>query len=278
VKSHLTVAETLRAGTRTLADAGIPDPARDARRLLAHALRIPSDRLTLAMADRLPMEAAARYDSALWFRTLRQPVSQITGQRLFWGRPFRVTRDTLDPRPETETLIAAALEAPFTRLLDLGTGTGAILLTLLAERPGTEGTGTDLSPPALAVAAQNAAALNLSPRLIESDWFSRVTGRFDLIVSNPPYIPAQDMPALAPEVREWEPRSALTDEGDGLRAYRAIAADASDHLLPGGRLMVEVGAGQAADVAALFAAAGLAVAGTRPDMDGRPRVVIAALR
>lgn len=273
--SHLTLAEALRAGIRTLATAGIPDPARDARRLLAHALRIPPDRLAAIMSDRLPMEAAARYDSALSFRSIRQPVAQITGQRLFWGRPFRVTRDTLDPRPETETLIAAALEAPFTRLLDLGTGTGAILLTLMAERPGAQGTGTDISPAALAVAAQNAAALDLSPTLIESDWFAAVTSRFDLIVSNPPYIAAHEMPALAPEVRDWEPRMALTDEGDGLGAYRAIAAGAAAHLTPGGRIIVEIGPDQADAVTALFAAAGLTPAGTHADMDGRPRVVIA---
>ena len=111
-----------------------------------------------------------------------------------------------------EALVAAALEAPFATLLDLGTGTGAILLTLMAERPGTQGTGTDLSPAALGVAAGNAAALGLSPRLIAADWFSGIEGHFDLIVSNPPYIAAHEMAGLAPEVRDWEPRAALTDE------------------------------------------------------------------
>lgn len=272
---RLTVADALRTGIRELAAAGVPDPARDARLLLAHALEVPADRLTLLLPDPLPMPAAARFDAALWHRMMRRPVSQITGRRLFWGRSFRVTRDTLDPRPETEALVAAALEEPFASVLDLGTGTGAILLSLMAERPGTVGTGTDISPAALAVAAENAAALGLSPRLIRSDWFAQVDGRFDLIVSNPPYIAAAEMAALAPEVRDWEPRGALTDEGDGLGAYRAIAAGADAHLAPGGRLAVEIGATQAGAVAALLSGAGLRVDGTRRDMDGRDRVVIA---
>lgn len=272
---RLTVADALRTGIRELAAAGVPDPARDARLLLAHALEVPADRLTLLLPDPLPMPAAARFDAALWHRMMRRPVSQITGRRLFWGRSFRVTRDTLDPRPETEALVAAALEEPFASVLDLGTGTGAILLSLMAERPGTVGTGTDISPAALAVAAENAAALGLSPRLIRSDWFAQVDGRFDLIVSNPPYIAAAEMAALAPEVRDWEPRGALTDEGDGLGAYRAIAAGADAHLAPGGRLAVEIGATQAGAVAALLSGAGLRVDGVRRDMDGRDRVVIA---
>ena len=271
----LTVAEALRAGIRELADAGIPDPARDARVLLAHAMRIRPDRLTMMLPEVLPMPACARFDAALSHRVIRRPVAQITGRRLFWGREFRVTRDTLDPRPETETLVAAALEAPFGRVLDLGTGTGAILLTLLAERRQAEGTGTDISAAALAIAGENASTLGLSPRLLQSDWFAAVEGRFDLIVSNPPYIAADEMPDLAPEVREWEPHSALTDGGDGLGAYREIAAGAAAHLLPGGRLAVEVGPMQAAPVLALFAASGLQADGMRHDMDGRERVVMA---
>lgn len=271
----LTIAEALRAGIRELTAAAVPDPARDARLLLAHALEVPADRLTLLLPDPLPMPAAARFDAALSHRVMRRPVSQIMGRRLFWGRSFRVTRDTLDPRPETEAVVAAALEEPFASVLDLGTGTGAILLSLMAERPGAAGTGTDLSPAALAVAGENAAAFGLAPRLILSDWFAQVDGRFDLIVSNPPYIAAEEMAGLAPEVRRWEPRMALTDEGDGFGAYRAIAAGAPARLSPGGRLAVEVGPTQAEAVAALFAAAGLRPEGTRRDMDGRERVVIA---
>ncbi|MCB2138719.1 MAG: peptide chain release factor N(5)-glutamine methyltransferase, partial [Rhodobacteraceae bacterium] len=202
-----TAAGVLRAAIARLAGAGVADPQRDARILLAHALGIGTDRLTLVLPDPIPTEAQAAFAAAVTARAARQPVSQITGRRLFWGRSFKVTRDTLDPRPETEILVAAALERPFTRILDLGTGTGCILLSCLAGMPFATGTGTDVSGAALAVAAENAAALGLDARarFARSDWFSAVTGRFDLIVSNPPYIAAEEMASLAPEVRDWEP-------------------------------------------------------------------------
>jgi len=270
-----TGAEALRSAIPRLTAAGVEGAARDARLLLAHALQIAPDRLTLHLADRLSPEAAARFEAAVNDRVRRRPVSQITGQRQFWGRSFRVTSDTLDPRPETETLIAAALETPFARVLDLGTGTGAILLTLLAERPPATGLATDASEAALAVAARNARALGLADRasFSQSDWFAGVEGRFDLIVSNPPYISEDEMADLSPEVRDWEPRLALTPGGDGLAAYRAIAAGCGAHLAPGGRLVVEIGPTQGAAVAALFAGAGLSLVRVRPDMDGRDRVV-----
>lgn len=267
-----------RAAVARLAAAGVADAARDARLLLAHAMGIAPDRLMLALHDPLPPEAAQRFEAALAARAARQPVSQITGQRQFWGRSFRVTPDVLDPRPETETLIAAALEAPFARVLDLGTGSGAILLTLLAERPGAQGLAVDLSPAALAVAQGNAAALGLADRASFhlSDWFAAVDGRFDLIVSNPPYIAQDEMGDLSPEVRDWEPHLALTPGGDGLAAYRAIAAGALAHLVPGGRLLVEIGPRQGQAVAALFAGAGLQAPRILPDFDGRDRVVAAS--
>ncbi|MCB1394708.1 MAG: peptide chain release factor N(5)-glutamine methyltransferase [Rhodobacter sp.] len=265
----------LRAAVARLAAAGVPDPARDARLLLAHALGIAPDRVTLVLRDPLPEGAALRFDAALGQRAARIPVSQITGRRAFWGRDFHVTRDVLDPRPETETLVAAALEAPFARVLDLGTGSGAILLSLLAERPAATGMGVDLSAPALAVAAENAEALGVAARadLHRSDWFAAVEGRFDLVVSNPPYIAEVEMAGLSPEVREHEPRLALTPGGDGLDAYRAIAAGVGGHLTPGGRLLVEIGPTQGAAVSALFAQAGLTGIAVRPDLDGRDRVV-----
>lgn len=273
-----TGADAVRLAIPRLRQAGVEDAARDARVLLGHALGIAPNRLTLHMADPLAPEAAARFEMAIAARAARQPVSQITGQRLFWGRPFRVTRDVLDPRPETETLIAAALAAPFARVLDLGTGSGCILLTLLAERPAATGLGIDLSDAALAVARDTAAALGVGPRATfrTSDWFAAITGRYDLIVSNPPYIAEAEMPALAPEVRDWEPALALTPGGDGLAAYRVIAAGAGAHLAPGGRLMVEIGPTQGRTVAALFRAAGLQEVAVHPDLDGRDSVVAAA--
>lgn len=267
--------EALAQAIQRLDTAGIADAPRDARLLLAHALGIAPDRLTLVLRDPAGAEQAA-FGEAIARRAAREPVSHITGRRLFWGRAFHVTADVLDPRPETETLIAEALGAPFTRLLDLGTGSGAILLTLLAERPAARGLGCDLSPAALAVAEGNAATLGLSGRaeFRQGDWFGPVEGRFDLIVSNPPYIAEAEMAGLAPEVLR-EPRMALTPGGDGLDAYRAIARDAGAHLTPGGRLMVEIGPTQGAAVAGLMAAAGLQGIALHPDFDGRDRVVSA---
>ncbi|GHC16626.1 release factor glutamine methyltransferase [Gemmobacter nanjingensis] len=273
----MTAALAYREAVARLTAAGLPDAARDARLLMAHALEISADRVMLALHDPLPEAAAMRLEEAVTARLARQPVSQITGQRQFWGRSFRVTRDVLDPRPETETLVAEALAAPFSRILDLGTGSGAILLTLLAERSGATGIATDLSDAALEVARGNAVALGLTDRasFLQGDWFAPISGRFDLIVSNPPYIAADEMAGLSPEVREWEPHLALTPGGDGLDAYRAIAAGARDHLLPQGRLLVEIGPTQGAAVAALFTAAGLAQARILTDLDNRHRVVSA---
>ncbi|OJY27185.1 MAG: protein-(glutamine-N5) methyltransferase, release factor-specific [Rhodobacterales bacterium 65-51] len=273
----MTAALAYREAVARLTAAGLPDAARDARLLMAHALEISADRVMLALHDPMPEAAAMRLEEAVTARLARQPVSQITGQRQFWGRSFRVTRDVLDPRPETETLVAEALAAPFSRILDLGTGSGAILLTLLAERSGATGIATDLSDAALEVARGNAVALGLTDRasFLQGDWFAPISGRFDLIVSNPPYIAADEMAGLSPEVREWEPHLALTPGGDGLDAYRAIAAGARDHLLPQGRLLVEIGPTQGAAVAALFSAAGLAQARILTDLDNRHRVVSA---
>jgi release factor glutamine methyltransferase len=269
--------DALRRAVPLLRDAGIEDGARDARVLLAHALGIGHDRLTLKLQDEMTEPQAALYDAALVARIARQPVAQITGRRLFWGLSFRVTRDVLDPRPETETLVAEALKVPFLKVLDLGTGTGCILLSCLKGMPMARGLGTDISDAALQVAVGNTRDLGLEARarFRKSDWFGQVTGAFDLIVSNPPYIAAEEMPALAPEVRDWEPHLALTPGGDGLDAYRTIARGAGARLLPGGRLLVEIGPTQGQAVAALFEAEGFAAIRILPDMDGRDRVVAA---
>lgn len=271
----MTAAEALRAAVERLKAAGIEDAPRDARRLLAHAMKIAPDRVTLHLADTLDTGMDAAYDAALAARAARQPVSQITGWRDFYGHRFRVTPDTLDPRPETEILVAAALERPFVKMLDLGTGTGCILLSCLAGMPFASGTGTDLSEAALAVAAGNAENLGLQARarFLRSDWFAAVPGKFDLIASNPPYIAEAEMPGLSPEVRDWEPRAALTPGGDGLDAYRTIAAGAGARLMPGGRLILEIGPTQAGAVVALLDAAGFAGPNVRSDLDGRDRVV-----
>ncbi|SHI32625.1 peptide chain release factor N(5)-glutamine methyltransferase [Wenxinia saemankumensis] len=273
----MSAAALLRDATHRLAEAGVPDPGRDARRLLAHALGVDPGRLTLHLSDVMSPEAARDYTAYVARRARREPVSQITGSRMFYGRRFRVTAATLDPRPESETLIEAALAEPFERVLDLGTGTGCLLLTLLAEATGTTGQGVDVSPAALAVARANAEALGLSDRaaMIEGDWLAPVDGAFDLIVSNPPYIAHHEMAGLEPEVRDWEPALALTDGADGLGAYRAILSAAPSHLVPGGRLLLEIGPEQGDEVAAMALAAGLDDVSIVPDMDGRDRVVAA---
>ena len=267
----------LAEAVQRLQGAGVEAPMRDARLLAAHALGIAPDRLTLALGDPVPPAAAEAFRLAVSRRAAREPVSHITGRRAFWGRDFAVSSDVLDPRPETETLIAAALERDFRTVLDLGTGSGCILLTLLAERPDATGTGCDVSDRALAVAQDNAARFGLAGRagFLRSDWFSAVAGRFDLIVSNPPYIAEAEIAALAPEVRLWEPRAALTPGGDGLDAYRAIAAGAAAHLAPGGALLVEIGPTQAEAVGAILRAGGFARQAIRRDLDGRDRVILA---
>lgn len=275
VRRPLTGAEALRAAIPLLRGAGIEDAARDARALLADAMGLGADRLTLHLQDDLPPLAEARFQSHVAARARRQPVAQILGERLFWGLTFVVTPDVLDPRPETEVLVEAALSQPFGKILDLGTGSGAILLSCLTFMPEATGHGIDLSPAALAVAKRNAERLGLRARakFAVRNWFEKLTGRYDLIVSNPPYIAADEMPDLEPEVRLHEPLMALSPGGDGLDAYRAIAAGAGRHLLPGGRLLLEIGPTQGTSVMDLLRAQGFSVLDLLQDMDGRDRVV-----
>lgn len=275
----LTGATALVRATRALAEAGVPDPGRDARRLFAHALSLDPGRITLILPDPLESDALSAFDALIARRCNREPVSHLTGNRAFYGRRFKVTPDVLDPRPETETLIEAALSEPFGHVLDLGTGSGCILLTLLAEMPDARGIGVDLSEAACEVAKTNAAALGLADRvhISVSDWTSRVEGIFDLVVSNPPYIAESEMQGLAPEVRDWEPAGALTDGADGLSAYRAILKGALEVLAPGGRLIMELGVGQAASVTDLAVSQGYDLVALVPDLDGRDRVIVLSL-
>ncbi|WP_299946502.1 peptide chain release factor N(5)-glutamine methyltransferase [uncultured Ruegeria sp.] len=271
----LTAAQAMVAATARLRAAGVPDPARDARVLLAHAARIEASRVTLIAPEELPVDIAERYDQLISLRAIRVPVSHLLGEREFYGRRYRVSRDVLDPRPETEALIEAALSEPFDHVLDLGVGSGCILITLLAERASASGVGVDLSESACLQASANAVQHQVQTRaeIRQSNWFENIEGKFDLIVSNPPYISIAEMDDLSPEVREHEPRLALTDEGDGLGAYRQIAASVPDFLMPGGRLLVEIGPTQGEYVSALFDATGLADIRVIPDLDGRDRVV-----
>ena len=279
IRAGMTGAEALSAAAVILAATGVANPRTDARILLAHAAGVPRDRLVLSGDQPLTEAFAQAYGRAIERRAARVPVSQITGRREFYGREFIVTPDVLDPRPDTETLIEVALSQPFERVLDLGSGSGCILLSLLAERTESAGVGTDISKNALEVAARNAESLTLGSRaaFLYSDWFTAVAGRFDLIVSNPPYIPEAEIEGLEPEVRDHEPRIALTPGGDGLGAYRAIASGIVAHLNPGGRVLLEIGPSQAEAVTALLTKAGLRHISVHPDLDGRDRVVEAAM-
>jgi len=270
-----TIAEGLADLRGRLAAAGIDSAPAEARRIMAAALQAPADRLSLMRTEPLPPEAEDRLAGLAARRCAREPLAQILGQRAFFRHEFRVTADVLDPRPETETLVEAALGAPFSRVLDLGTGSGCILLSLLAARSDARGLGTDISEPALAVARGNARALGLDGRARwqRADWFAGLAGGFDLIVSNPPYIATSQMTALAPELRRFEPRVALEGGEDGLDAYRIIVTGAAAHLSPGGRLMVEIGPTQGHAVAALFEQQGARDIHVHPDLDGRDRAV-----
>jgi release factor glutamine methyltransferase len=274
---RLSAALLLQSGVAALKAAGIESAPTDARILLADAMGIAPDRLSLHLQDEPSDIAEAVFPLHIAARARHQPVAQIIGRRLFWGRTFFVTRDTLDPRPETEVLVAAALSESFQTVLDIGTGTGCILLSLLADRPRASGVGADISATALKVAARNASALGVENRLrlVQSDWFAAIGGRFDLIVSNPPYIAADEMPHLAQDVRDWEPHLALTDGADGLKAYRAIAAGAESRLMEGGRILLEIGPTQGAAVVQLLEAQGFDAIHILPDFDGRDRVVCA---
>ena len=258
--------------------------------------------ITNDLHEPIPDEPARRFVEAVARRAAREPVSHILGHRAFWRDEFEVTRDVLDPRPETETLVAAArdLVEPWRldpvdwdapegedgdcpdfegTVLDLGTGSGCVLLSILRNHRYASGLGTDISEAALAVARRNADRLGLGERarFRRADWLDGIDGLFDLIVSNPPYIAQDEIAGLAPEVRDWEPRLALTPGGDGLDAYRVIAREAPARLAPGGWLLVEIGSTQGESVAALFRAAGLLDVRLRSDIDGRDRVCMARL-
>ena len=270
-----TAAQAMAAATAKLRAAGVQDPARDARVLLAHAARIEASRVTLIAPEELAPEIAERYEQLISLRAVRVPVSHLIGEREFYGRRFKVSRDVLDPRPETEVLIEAALAEPFVRILDLGIGSGCILVTLLAEQQEATGLGVDISEAACLQASANAVLHRVEARadIQQSDWFETVEGQFDLIVSNPPYIALDEMDGLSAEVRGHEPGIALTDGGDGLGAYRQIAAQAAAHLAPGGRVLLEIGPTQGRAVSALLETAGFSGIAVLPDLDGRDRVV-----
>jgi len=277
----LPVHRAIAAAAARLAAAGVDAPAVDARLLAAAALELDRAGL-LAQRDRpLAPDEAAALAALVGRRAVREPVSRILGRREFWSLGFAVTPATLDPRADSETLVAAVLDRlgdrrEAWRILDLGTGSGCLLLALLAELPAARGIGVDRDPVAARAARDNARRLGLADRarFAVGDWAESIRGPVDAIVANPPYIATQDIDALAPEVARYDPRPALDGGPDGLDAYRRIIPQAATLLAPRGFLALEVGATQSTAVAAMADAAGFGPIATIADLGGLPRVVI----
>jgi release factor glutamine methyltransferase len=281
----ITLTAKRQALTETLRQAGIESPDLDARLLIGHALGLDRTALMTNGDRALHADDIAAIDALAARRLQHEPVSRILGRKEFWSLTLDVSNAVLVPRPETETIVEAVLEfiggarlEPL-RLLDIGTGSGALLLALLTELSNATGIATDISPAAIAVARVNAGRLGLAERcgFVVCNIADGVTGPFDLIVSNPPYIAHAEIATLDPDVRDYDPALALDGGKDGLDAYRAIAAQAPHLLAPGGRLIVELGAGQEPAVSALFTKSGLTVEAARPDLAGIPRALGASM-
>jgi len=273
----MTVEEALREAAARLLAAGIDNPRLEARLLLAYALRTTNEAV---LRDRGATIDQACYHALLARRAAHEPLAHILGRREFWSLDLLVSPDTLVPRPESETLIEAALAAfagrpPPRQVLDLGTGSGCLLLAALTEFPAACGIGIDRSEPALTLARRNAARLGVADRtaFLCGDWAASVSGRFDLVLSNPPYIPSLEIDGLMPEVARREPRLALDGGPDGRAAYRRLIPDLDRLLTADGVAVLEVGEGQAGAVAALGHQAGFAVA-KRRDLTGIIRAIV----
>lgn len=274
------IAGLLLDATRRLKQAGIEGPRQDAVLLLSEATGLTPDRVRLEPAMAVAPDIAARFEALLLRRLAYEPISHILGTREFWSLPFRVTRDVLDPRPDSETLVAGVLAAITDRgaklkLVDFGTGSGCLLLSLLHELPNASGLGVDASPAALKIAQENAERLGLAARarFRLGDWGAGIAERFDILISNPPYIESAVVPGLAPEVATYEPLLALDGGADGLAAYRRLAPDLARLAAPGAFVALEIGLGQDVAVSALLAGAGFAGIAVLPDLAGIGRVV-----
>jgi release factor glutamine methyltransferase len=277
----VTVGAALDQASGRLAEAGIATARLDAELLLRHVTGWDAAALIVRSADPLPSEPLERFERLVAERARRRPVQHLTGLAHFWRHEFHVTPDVLIPRPETEHLVEAALdvlrriERPV--VVDVGTGSGCIALSIAAERPDAAAHAVDLSPAALAVARGNAARLGLADRVSfhEGDLLEPMRGqKVDLVVSNPPYVGTDEIEALAPEVRDHDPRTALVPPGgDRFSIYRRLADEARRSLVAGGVILVEIGQGMDAEVAGILQAAGLGVDRVIPDLQGIPRVV-----
>jgi len=279
-----TVSAELAAARKRLQMAGVADPPLDARLLIGEVIAFSLTDFVMKPDRPLTQEEQARIASMIERRAGGEPVHRILGHREFHGLDLLLSKDTLEPRPDTEILVDALLPAlkeavshkGSARILDLGTGTGAICLALLKECPDATGIGSDISTGALETAAKNASRNGLETRfeIMQSDWFEKISGSFDIIVSNPPYIRSDIVTTLDREVRHHDPMAALDGGQDGLAPYRLIAADAGRFLVENGIVGVEIGFDQRLDVSAIFASNGFSLVDAVKDYGGNDRVLI----
>lgn len=278
-----TLSEFMAAANDTLSAASIENPETDIRLLVQHALQISHAKFVSSLNRVLTDAEVKTLDGMIARRAQREPVSRIIGTRGFWKSEFKLSRQTLDPRPDSETLIEAALkysDVPPATILDLGTGTGCLLLSLLQEYPKASGLGIDISEEAAATARENAAALNLADRasFLAIDWNDwQASAPFDLVISNPPYIAPDEMAGLEPEVTKYDPVTALVGGDDGLECYRSIAALLPRALKRGGLVVLEIGHMQAEAVKSILALSDIAVIQTLTDLGGSDRAVVARM-
>jgi release factor glutamine methyltransferase len=274
------IKNTLQHAKKILGNNHIPSASLDAELLLAHVLKTTREQIVCYPERILGGDEQIRFESAIARRARREPISHILGKREFWGLDFKVNKHTLDPRPDSETLIAAALPLytpeKALKILDFGTGSGCLLLALLSEFQAANGTGVDISPEALAVAKENSRDLGLAKRsdFIVSRWGDEVTGAFDLIISNPPYIKSCDIAGLEPEVSQYEPLGALDGGDSGLECYEELAPFINSFLSAGGYAILELGMGQDNDVKIILENAGLKFIAFKKDLAGINRCVV----
>lgn len=273
----MTVQELLTASQAKLRECGISDPVRDARLLLADCLELRTQNLNLLDNSSISEIKISKFWRMINERCKRKPVSKILGYRSFWGRDFEINENVLDPRGDTETLIELILDCNFENMLELGTGSGAIAITVLAERPEVTCVATDISQYALNTARTNSKRHGVQSRLklLYSNWFDKISGSFDIIVSNPPYISSKEYAQLSAEVLKYDPKISLTLGGDGLEAYREILSQALEKLSKNGHIFLEIGYTQANAVGHLFKEAGFQQIKVHKDLGSRDRVISA---
>ena len=271
------VQELLIASQAKLRECGISDPIRDARLLLADCLELRTQNLNLLNDSYISEIKISKFWRMVKERCKRKPVSKILGYRSFWGREFEINENVLDPRGDTETLIELILDCKFENMLELGTGSGAIAITVLAERPKVTCVATDISEYALKTASTNSKRHGVESRLklLHSNWFEKISGSFDVIVSNPPYISSEEYGQLSAEVVKYDPKISLTLGGDGLEAYREILSRALEKLSKNGHIFLEIGYTQANAVKHLFREAGFQQIKVHKDLGSRDRVISA---